>query len=371
MGIFKGFRASNIMKKLLLNSGFKEYRGLLNPNENPELNSLKFDVEMPVGLFEYNNIIVNDLGRVYDSRGAVWDHEETSTILRYCLEMRTFRRVREDYRNLLPNSPKHNLCNNPFLLAYDIRIIGNYFHFIVDFVGRLMAVDNYQNYIVLLPEKILNTKYDYIQQVISMLNIECYFIKKNSSIKLKKLYAVSPVISSQGNQRKDVIVSLRKFFIGEKGLVAQKSNKSIYISRNNAVRGIKDEDSFIGILKEFNVDTIYPEDFNFKEMIQLMGNYNHLIGVDGAQLTNMLFMQDGSKICSLKHLNGNNILPSIWFGKYPNMIGNYYFFSMANNLDYKFYNLYCEGSNNAVEWPNQDLIVPITIKDHLDVFFRS
>ena len=357
------------MKKILLEPDFKTYSALLNQSETPELGSLKFDIEMPVGLFEYNDIIINDLGRVYDSKGPVWDHEECSTILRYSLEMRTFRRIRENYRNLLPKSLQTISTNKKFLLAYDLRVIGNYFHFIIDFVGRILALDNYENYIILLPEQILKSKYNYVREVIRMLNIECYFIKQNSSIKLKKLYAISPVISSQGNQRKDVILSLRKFFLGKNDLPKKLTDKAAYISRKNAVRGIKDEELFINILKEYDVDTIYPENLHFKDMIELMGNYNHLIGVDGAQLTNMLFMQDASKICSLKHVSGNNNLPSIWFAKYPNIVGNYYFFSMANNLDYKFYNLYCEGDDSAVEWPNQNLIIPKTIKCHLNNFF--
>lgn len=359
-----------MIKKLLLNSDFKIYDGLLNPDLTPELRALKFDVEMPVGLFEYTNVKVNALGRVHDSRGAIWDHEESSTIMRYYQEMNTFRRIRESYRNFLPIPLKNNPDNKSFLLAYDIRMIGNYFHFIVDFVGRLMALKDYQNYIILLPEQILKSKYDYIQEVIKMLDIECYFIKKYSSIKLKKLYAISPVISSPGNQRKDTIAALRKFFLGEKVFDTPKRNKGIYISRKNSVRGIKDEDLFINALKEYDVDVVYPEEIKFKEMVELMGNYNHLIGVDGAQLTNMLFMQDASKICSLKHVQGNSTLPSVWFGKYPNTVGNHYFYSMANNLDFQFYNLYCEGDNTLVEWPNQDLIIPKELNLHLRKFFN-
>lgn len=357
------------MKKILLNSNFKMYSGLLNPEITPELDSLKFDIEMPVGLFEYSDIVVNDLGRIYNSDGPIWHHEEYSTIMRYFQEMSTFRRIKEYYRNFIPQSPNKNLNTKPFLLAYDIRIIGNFFHFIVDFVGRLMALKDYQNYTILLPEQILKNKYDYIQQVISMLNVECYFIRKNTSIKLKKLYAISPVISSPGNQRKDTIKSLRNFYLG--GVEPNISgNKAIYISRKNNVRGIKDEKIFIKILIEFGVDIVCPEDFNFKDMVKMMGNYNHLIGVDGAQLTNMLFMQNNSKICSLKHNLGNTYLPSLWFGKYPNLVGNHYYYSMANNLDYKFYNLYCKGDNSDAQWPNQNLVIPQDLVLHLKTFFN-
>lgn len=359
------------MKKVLLNSIYKEYTSLLNPHDNPELTSLKFDIDMPVALFEYENVYVNDLGRVYNPSGAVWDHEEFSTIYRYWREMRTFRALRERYRNLMPRVPPQNRYEKPFLLAYDIRIIGNYFHFIVDFLGRLMALGDYRAYTIILPEEILTKKYDYIQQVINSLTIDCYFIGKNSAIKLKKLFAVSPVINAPGNQRKDIIKSLRKFFLKDKNLAKSTLNKSIYISRKNAVRSIKNEESFIDILREFGVDIICPEDVNFSDMIQLMSDYNHLIGVDGAQLTNMLFMQEDSKVLSLKHIHGNDVLPSAWFGKYPNVVGNHYFYSMANNLRFGFYGLQCEGDRSANQWNNQNLIIPKDIKRHLELFLTD
>jgi capsular polysaccharide biosynthesis protein len=162
---------------------------------------------------------------------------------------------------------------------------------------------------------------------------------------------------------------LRNFYLGgtEPKITG---NKAIYISRKNNVRGIKDENLFTKILIEFGVEVVYPEDIMFKDTIKMMGNYNHLIGVDGAQLTNMLFMQNNSKICSLKHNRGNSTLPPLWFAKYPNLVGNYYYYAMASNLDFKFYNLYCKGDNCHDQWPNQNLIIPQDLVSHLEKFLN-
>lgn len=118
--------------------------------------------------------------------------------------------------------------------------------------------------------------------------------------------------------------------------------ENIYISRKNASRRkIVNEDEVIAYLAKYNFKSIEMEDLSFKERINILMRAKRMIGIDGTNLTGMIFMPEDSSCVALRcydmqefnyfsasvaRINFYVIVCEI-ANKIPNIHGEYWFFS--------------------------------------------
>lgn len=115
--------------------------------------------------------------------------------------------------------------------------------------------------------------------------------------------------------------------------------KKIYISRKIARgRKILNEGAVSSFLKDNGFVCITPESYSFEEQVSIFSNAKVLVGIHGAGLANMLFMEpDSSVIEILPYRNGI-------FDFRPNSMSikhDHCYSTMAKNLTHKYFYLQC------------------------------
>ena len=189
---------------------------------------------------------------------------------------------------------------------------------------------------------------DYIIFSSKFLNIDLEFIKTNEIIKCNKLIIVRTSFIS-GNYYPSLISKLRTSFLKIESKKSNTTNcKIVYISRKKSTRRkVYNEGELINIIKQYNGDVFYFEDYNWTDQIDIVKNCEILICPHGASLTNMLFTS--AKIIELRHESSTT----------QNM-----YFSMASALNLDYYYLNCKGISKDPHL--SDIVVPVNeLKDLL------
>ena len=172
-----------------------------------------------------------------------------------------------------------------------------YFHWLTDALPRLLAV---QEYIgkkpVILPASYQNISY--VQQSLELLNFEPYYYNRKYRLAVKNLYTANHTAES-GNYNQKIINNLREKLSPDKGTPPQ---RKIFVSRQKALkRRIENEADIIPVLLTYGYEIHYFEDYDFQKQIMIMSETKSLIGLHGAGLANMLFMQSGGTILELRN----------------------------------------------------------------------
>ena len=105
-------------------------------------------------------------------------------------------------------------------------------------------------------------------------------------------------------------------------------------------RKVKNEEDILPVLQKFGFEIIYLETIEFEKQVGLMVNAKVVLGMHGAGLTNMLFMERGQKVVEII-INGKG--------------HNNCYFNMANELGHEYY--YIVGETNDPDNPDTDIIV--------------
>ena len=87
----------------------------------------------------------------------------------------------------------------------------------------------------------------------------------------------------------------------------------------------------VSLLKLYDYDVHYFEDYSLKKQIELMSQTKSLIGLHGSGLTNMLFMPKNGQILELRNQNDAQ---------------NNCYFALASDLNHKYYYQLNQGNLN-------------------------
>lgn len=252
-----------------------------------------------------------------------------------------------------------------YLLITDDRCLTNFMHWIIDSLGRLVS---YQQKNINLSNIVLTKtcvkQYDYVIKSLKSFGYESKNIFTISSHKwsyFKNLKVVTTTLTAPGNLDGELMRKIRQNLLSyySDGVFDDKYKK-VYLSRNKFKdRHIANENEFVNMIESFGFIVIYPEDYDFIAMINIMKNTKYLIGIHGTALTNMLFMKDQGGLLCLKHIRGYASLPVYWGSQYDSEIADHYFYSMASHLNIPFYHMSCLPDNDSLQMPAANLIVDI------------
>jgi len=208
------------------------------------------------------------------------------------------------------------------------RRSNEYFHWLTDALPRLVvAKDFVGNHPLVLPEHY--KKYRYITESLKLFDIPVRFCESSTKLKIHELILPSHTAMS-GNYNKVVINKLRDIFLLRFKDTAP--NRLIYISRKKAQkRKVANEDDVVALLEKFKYEVHYFEDYSFEQQVRICAQTKSLIGLHGAGLTNMLFMQAHGQVLELRNENDCH---------------NNCYFSLASDLSIDYYYQLSKGNKN-------------------------
>lgn len=217
----------------------------------------------------------------------------------------------------------------------------NYFHWFCDALPRLLAMMNViENPHLLIPESYKNL--DYVMKSLEAFSVnKVTFIPENVLCRARKIFFPTYIAESghyNDSLMREIRSRLRKYFSNRSSVHL---GDKLYISREKANRRkVLNETELVSFLNKYGFQKVVLEDFSFEEQVSIVLNVKCLIGNHGAGLTNMLFMESGSKILELR--------------RQGDCFNNCYF-SLASALGIRYYYQAC--TTDSVGADGRDLIL--------------
>lgn len=211
------------------------------------------------------------------------------------------------------------------------EISAEYFHWFTDALSRLKAIESTysdvimlkSNFPVILPE--YYREKHYISYSLKKMGYTPFFYDPKKRLQVKKLLSCTHA-APMGNYNSILIEEIHK------SLSLKKTNttlRKIYISRAKAnKRKVLNENQVIDALKRYGYEIHAFEDYNFVQQLEIMAETKTLIGLHGAGLTNMMFMNKGGQVLELRNEGDSH---------------NNCYFAMASSLSHDYYYLTNKG----------------------------
>jgi capsular polysaccharide biosynthesis protein len=218
-----------------------------------------------------------------------------------------------------------------------------YFHWFADALTRAELVSEYtHNYPLILPAEFEDI--GYIRKSLEILGIQYVYLNTKKPSKVEELLITS-YTAPTGNYNKKLLSNLSKRFRGWVKEEQENTNRSwedrkrkIYVSRANTYRRkISNELELLPIFKKYGFEVIYPENISFEDQLRIFYSTSVLVGLHGAGLTNMMFMQSGGTVIEIRrHGDAHNNC----------------FFSMASDLNLRYCYLFAQSENDDMSFGN-------------------
>lgn len=229
----------------------------------------------------------------------------------------------------------------------------NYFHWLNDILPKIYYLEKKgAKESILLPESLL--EYEFIKDTLKCFDLKFRIIGKNEIVFSKTLYCVEPV-AGWGTQNKELLNEAIQKVKNKYNTRTNQTDKEakIYITRRNTLnRRTLPTNALETFLEKKGYKIIEAESLSFIDQVKLFSNCSGLIGVHGAGLTNMIFMEKGSKVMEIKRIGD---------------IQNYCYYFMANAMQHLYFIYSADGvSNNSLQ--DDDLLV---IMEEFEVNFKA
>ena len=260
---------------------------------------------------------------------------------------------------VLPHEPDHNwrgllamflrmprmrLPAGPqYVLAHDAWS-ANYYHWMVDALPRLLSVrGELSAAILLLP---YNCTTDYHRQTLRALRVgRIEYLQPDTRYVVPDLMV--PIrLARVASYNPAVMRELRQMLLTEfPRLPHVDLGERIYISRARAPRRKALNEAEVRVyLREQGFAVVQLEDYSFAEQASIMARARYLVSVHGAGLTNMLFMQPGSKVLELQMQDDGT---------------NHYYYTLAADLGINYYYQFCTPNDPTLGVQDADLFVDL------------
>lgn len=223
----------------------------------------------------------------------------------------------------------------------------NYFHWLIEALPRLIIVkitrpDCYLAVPAPVPEFIAMTAG--LLGFNNLLPIAQEQIVKASHVLLPEATHV------EGHQDPYLMQQVREQLLQGLGYQLKKPFRRIYVSRSRQrMRKLLNEAELDALLDRYEFETVYFEDMSFQEQVKTVLEASILMGVHGANLTNMLFMQPDAVLVELMNEQA------------PNLV----YFRMASYLSLHYYCVPCAVAAGEEKTNNANLMVATEFVDQL------
>lgn len=221
-----------------------------------------------------------------------------------------------------------------------------YYHWLVDALPRIITGETANcQYPVIIPKHFKSI--DFITESLAIFKRNVITYDLHERIIVKNL--VAPSHYEPAHCDAEQIKKVRdKFREHDNEFYKVTPSKKVYISRSKAKRrSVVNEKELQETLDQYGFITIFMEDLSFFEQRKLMAETSILLSNHGAGLTNMLFLNEESKIIELKS-DSEDI--------------NNCFFNLARALDHKYYYTINEAEDKRVQRANIKVDMQALIK---------
>jgi len=188
------------------------------------------------------------------------------------------------------------------VVAHDQWSAGNYYHWLVDTLPRLLLVERaYPQHLLLLPAPLppRHTP-DYVTGSAKALGFSHFFSLNTRQILHARQVIVPELTAESLYQDPALIRRVREILLAKLSLVRSGRQRRIYASRSTqSVRRVANEDELLPLLLAQGFEIIHFEKLSFLEQVSLLNETSIFAGVHGANMTNLLFLPPGAAVVEL------------------------------------------------------------------------
>lgn len=180
--------------------------------------------------------------------------------------------------------------------------VENYYHWLADTLPRLLVLRQlHANMPLLLPQPVPPKQLpDYIRHTAAALGFTEYVPVNPRQILHAECVVVPELTATPITQNPELIRQVRAELVRAYSPAPTCPTRRVYAARPaTGARKIVNEDDVDQVLAAYGFEKVYFERLSFFEQIQLMHETTVLLGVHGAGMTNMFFLQDGAKVLEM------------------------------------------------------------------------
>jgi len=248
----------------------------------------------------------------------------------------------------------HKFKDKPLLLIYSKWF--NYSFWITDCLLRLILAEEegwLDKALVIYPDSW--EKIPYVVQSLEAFNFDKFHLPSGEHLYSK--YLIMPETrewtASFSNSQ---IIKIQKKMFGEleKKMIEKKFPTKIYLTRSGTEwRSIENEKEVVGLIEKFNYSPILFENLTFWEQVYVMKNTTHFIALHGAGFSNVIFMQNGSRVLELINK------------QYAELEYKFPFWQLCNAMNLNYFYQFCEVKNKTTKLFNYKKSSKVTLSDLL------
>lgn len=188
----------------------------------------------------------------------------------------------------------------------------NYYHFLLELISRVEYLDripNSKQYPIILDEKISK-----IPSLATIVNIflkdyEIQYLSEDLLYRVKQLWYITSPNAMIPNLRKDnkfqpqhtkirpdsiLYLKNKILYYYKNQITIEEKFSKIFIKRKSVIRAYN-QDCIEKIVSKYNFTTIYFEDLELGEQINILQNADYIVGATGAAWTNLIFAKNNAK----------------------------------------------------------------------------
>lgn len=215
----------------------------------------------------------------------------------------------------------------------------NYFHWCTEALPKMIYVkNNFKSDIIFFIPFPLS---DYQRTSLSVCNLKYH--ESNNDVSLFFNLKVVENLTGTTGYYHTVLLKEASQVLKANFKILDNRKKRVYVTRKNSKRRrIVNEDELIVILLKYEFEIYDFDEVGFEKQIEILANSSIFISQHGAALTNMIFMEAGSRIVEL--------LPKKIFN-------DKCYFTLAGSMLHKYFFVFCE--MNGVSHITSDFLVNI------------
>ena len=258
---------------------------------------------------------------------------------------------------VLPDKPQHNWRGllyihlrmsshrlssaKQYILVHDAWS-ESYYHWMVDALPRLLAVQEHLTGSKLLLSNTCN--HDYQRQTLAALGVaDIEYLQPETRYVVHNLLVPSR-LARVASHNPTVMRNLRALLLDKFPILPQANfGERLYISRARAFRRkVTNEAEVMAYMRKQGFAIVQLEDYSYAEQVSIMAQVRYLVSIHGAGLTNILFMPTGSRMLELQMQDDGT---------------NHYYYTLAADLDVDYYYQFCPPDDPSLSVQDANLTV--------------